>query len=300
MAKASAIKIPVVDSHSNIPGLTDDANQNGTVTYHGFEKGDKVHLSFNVENNNGKANVTIFSYPSLNVVYSKTGISELDEVEIEVKEKGIFGIQLTTAAILNRTAHLQVWRTPESEATRDFNTEVRLMRIDTPVNVLEDQVFYINSGSNATFLGGKSRVVLPIRVPVGTTKWYYRISSSRDERVIESAKTVGSLFGELSKLIDKTGLIAAGIDFLTDPPGADYCDIYLLDASNTTPFQNKTGFQYYEQAGRLNFAHGNVEVDFVLPGEMYLGLKNPDSGHGIHVLINVVAIVSTQELRMVD
>lgn len=299
-ASSSTKKLPVIDSHLSIPGLTHDQNENGTVTYHGFEKGDKLHLSFKLENNNGKANVTVFSYPNLNVVYSKSGIRNLQDVEIKVKEKGIFGIQLTTAAILNRTGHLQAWRTPETDAKANFNTEVRLVELHTPVSVVEDQAFFINSGSNATLLGGKSRVTLPVRLPPGTTKWYYRISASRDKSIIEQAKSTSSLLGDLSMIIDQSGILAGVVGLLTDPPGADICDIHLLDAYNRQVFLNKGDFRHYPQAGRSNFAHGNVEVDFVLPEEMYLGLRNPANTRGIHVLVNVVAIVTTQELQMVD
>ncbi|GAB5526503.1 MAG: hypothetical protein Roseis2KO_43750 [Roseivirga sp.] len=293
-------KIPVVDSHSTIPGLTHDQNDYGAVTYHGFEKGDKIHLSFKLENKKGKANVTVFSYPGLNVLYSKNGIRQLDEIEITVKDKGIYGIQLTTAAILNRTAHLRVWRTPKSKETADFNTEVRQVEIQEPVMVIDDQSFIINSDGNATFLGGKSRIVLPVSLPRGTSKWYYRISASRNKAIIEQAKNTSSLFQDLSMLIDQSGLLSGVIGLLTDPPGADVCDIYLLDAANTGAFLNKEGFRHYREAGRLNFAHGNVEVDFVLPGEMYLGIENPANLRKIHLLVNVVAIVSRQELQMVD
>lgn len=290
--------IPVVNGHLAIPGLTNDQNGDGTVVYYAFEKGDEILLSFDLQNNNGKCSIAVFTYPGLNVVYSKSDVRQLKDVKIDVAERGIYGFQLTTSAVLDRTGHLEISRLPNNNSTKDFNTEVLLVDVQTPVTVTETQSFYINSGSNALFKGGNSRVILPIRLPPGTVKWYYRFSASRDENIVNQVENTTTLFSELSVIIDQSGLLAGGIQFLSNPPGADYCEIYLLDGSNTQAFLNKSDFKHYPQAGRLNFTHGNVEVDFILPEEMYLGFKNPDNRHGIHIVVEVVAILGKQELKM--
>lgn len=293
-------RIPVVDGHLEIPGLTSGESERGYVGYFALAEGDRLSLSFELQNNNGKCDITLFTYPDHNILYSVTGVKGLDSVQIKARNRGIYGIQLTTSAVLNRTGHLQLWRTPAKQETKSFNTEVRLVESYEVVAINENQNFYINSTSNEEFKGGKTRVILPIRVPEGTSKWYYRISASRDEAILKQAESVSSLVSELSLLIEKSGILGGILGMLTDPPGADYCDVYLFDRENSQLFLNKDRYSHYPQAGRLNFSHGNVEVDFVLPGEMYLGFENTDGWNGLHLHVEVVAIVSSTILQMIE
>ncbi len=109
-----------------------------------------------------------------------------------------------------------------------------------------------------------------------------------------------NLLSQLSKLIDRTGTTRNVINFLTVPPGTDYCNVYLLpgrqDALNfDKEFSLK--FPRHDMAGsRQNFSHGSVDIasNEYLAGYQYLGFQNPSSVYEVNVSIEIVAIVNQE------
>ena len=160
--------------------------------------------------------------------------------------------------------------------------------------VQKAQKFYINSGSHATFKGGKSRTTLPINLPANTVKWYYEFSASRNENEVDNVSNALDLAGELSVLLDQSGILQLGINMLNQPPGSDYCDIYLIDHDNYTPFLSKQQFMQYPEGTRENLKSGIVEVECCHNSPLYLGLKNPDYKDGVHVVVEVAAIIKEE------
>jgi hypothetical protein len=67
------------------------------------------------------------------------------------------------------------------------------------------------------------------------------------------------------------------VETLTQPPGADYCDIFLLTPESFTAFQTKADDQWrhYPEGSRINFKAGNVKVNSLNTGQFYIGIKNP-------------------------
>ena len=135
--------------------------------------------------------------------------------------------------------------------------------------------------------------MFPLIFPENTVKWYYDFSASRDEQQIENISGTLSLASELSTLIDQSGLLGFGIDQLTQPPGSDYCDIYLLDHHNSSLFTSKQEYEYFTEGTRENIKSGVVEVECCVNLPTYLGIKNPDDFYGIHGAIEVAAIVQS-------
>lgn len=290
----------VVEGQLDIPGIALGEGETGSTIYHAFEKGDEILLDFDLINRNGKCAVTVFTYPDNSVKYSSGNFKKLDNVSIKVRERSIYGFTFTTTNLLNRKGQITIRRKSESGSTKNFNTEVSFEEVIKPILVQDLQEFYVNGGGKSTFFDGKSRVVLPITLPLNTIKWYYRFSSNRDKTSLESTSNAMDLIGELTRIIDKTGILALGVDLLTTPPGSNYSDIYLIDRASMNPFLSKGDYSHYPQGTRENFMSGNVEIDCCISGEFYLGFKNPDPLFGINISIEVVAITSTYELRMKD
>ena len=161
-------------------------------------------------------------------------------------------------------------------------------------DIQKPQNFYVNSGSNAAFKGGKSRITIPLTFPPNTVKWYITFSSYRDEDKIKQVTAGFDLAAQLSKLIDKSGGLGFAINMLNQPPGGDVCDIYLLDYSNIRPYLDKEYFSYYLDASRENIRSGIIEATCCTDQMMYLGLKNPDRWHGIHVALEVAVIIEEE------
>jgi hypothetical protein len=165
----------------------------------------------------------------------------------------------------------------------------------------------VNSGSNADFKGGKSRILVPVALPPNTAYWFYRFSASRNQEDIDNVRKNFQLFGELTQLIlSATGAgavaskaVGIGVDQLSMPPGSNHCDVYLLDYTNITGFEAKTdSWQYILQGTRTNLMSGNVKIECCNSGQYYLGIKNPDYYDGINVSMEVIAITATEDLAM--
>lgn len=286
----------VVDGQINIPGLTDPNSEQGSTLYYAFDKGDEIIIDFDLVNNHGKCGVSVFTYPDGNVKYSNSGFQKLESAAIEVSEKGIYGFTFTTTGLLDRTGQILIKR--KSQSADEFNTEVVLAEVLTPNLILKSQEFYVNGGARSSVYDGKSRVIVPISLPENTVKWYYRFAAYREKEELEQVSGLMDLFGELANIIDETGTISFGIEVLSQPPGADYADVYLIDRPNYNIFLNKEPFGHYPQGTRENYKAGNVEIDCCSVGEWFLGIKNPANMHGINVSIEVVAVTKTIELKM--
>ena len=289
----------VVDGQLSIPGLMDENAAQGTTVYYGFEKGDEITLDFDLVNNNGKCAISIFTYPNNNIKYSNSDFQNLKQIKIKVVERGIYGFTFTTFSLLNRTGQIKIKRKAESEATKEFNTEVVLEQVFTPVPIQENINFVVDPGFTAS-INGKSRVILPITLPENTVKWFYKFAAFRNNEDLDKVKGTMNLLGELTKLIDNTGTLAFGIDLLSSPPGTDKADVFLLDADNFQKFRNKQDeiANYFAQGTMENLNSGNVEIDCCTSGNWYLGLRNPSTFYEINIAIEVVAITSHYELRM--
>lgn len=240
----------------------------------GFEAGDEVVLDITMSNLKGTNSLKVTTYPGGVVLFSSLAFSALTDQRFKIQERGMLKFSLTTNHMIDRNAFVKVWRIPASPATAVFNTNVVRKKINTTVQVAEKQEFYVNSGSNAMFKGGASRVSLPVSLPANTVEWYYRFSASRDEADIKQVQQTTGLFVELGSLLVSGGssaLIGQGAQGLTSSltqvPGADVCDVILLDHTNRGLFEAKTDYQFIPAASRTNFKSGNVRVDCCNTGQ---------------------------------
>ena len=294
-------RILVADIDFTIPGIV-TANAQEDFEYptflYAFEKGDEIIINIEMYNAKGTNVIEVFTYPDGNTKYSNDSFQDIKDFKITVNERSIYGFSFASNHAFDRDARLVVERIPESETSVDFNPAVSWKETYRVEVVQKPQKFFVNSGSNAAFEGGKSRIVLPVNFPENTIKWYFTFSASRDESQIESDLSAFSLASELSTIIDQTGLLSFGINQITQPPGADYCDIYLLDHENSSLFTLKQDFSYFTEGTRENYKAGVIEVECCINLPTYLGIRNPNNFHGIHVVIEVAAIVKKEDWVM--
>ncbi len=168
------------------------------------------------------------------------------------------------------------------------------------IEVLETQTlqtdkFYINSTSNALIKGGKNRVVLPVHLPENTQEWYYRFTASRNEVEVQNTLNTFDLAGELTTYIKTKNPLQKAVNNLTTPPGANICDVYVFNEANAKLFKEKEVFDYVLSASRENYKSGVVAVKEKINTLLFIGLRNTDNLHGIHVAIEIVAVVKTTQ-----
>ncbi|WP_340076039.1 hypothetical protein [Leptobacterium sp. I13] len=267
-------------------------------------KGDVIGISLNRKK--GKVSeITLSEYPD-HLVFSDTNVKKL-HTSITATREGIYTLvvknnhkkicsfSLNVLVNTSRNKPLTVSYKIERDTTYGYQT-LHYRTIDkTVTESLQNEQFYLNSRSNTVLKGGKNRVILPVNLPENTVEWFYVFTASRNEDDIKNTLHSFDLAASLTKFIDNDKSLSSAVASLNAPPGANICDIYLLDEENTLLFNNKKDFLYEIDASRENYKSGVVEVKEVNGKKTYLGINNTDNIYGIHVAIEIVAIVKTQE-----
>ena len=299
--------IPVVDLNFKIPLMSDY-----TLLY-GFAKGDEIIINYKEAKGKKLKTFEISEYNG-NTLFSDFNMVSLAKKIIKIKKTGIYVFKFSNLSLGRRICSFKLDRIPVSDETIVFNTTVKervvpdtiyTTRTETFIKkekyvvkkVHDNQLFYVNSGSNAFFKGGKSRVALPFNLPQNTVKWYYTIVAFRDKNKVETMRQQIHLASDLTKLIDTSGGLNFIVNQLTMPPGANYCDIYLINHNNLNLFLNKNPYSYFPSGARENIVAANVELTDVFNEQMYLGIRNPSRTYGVNVLLSVAAIVLEQEVE---
>lgn len=297
--------IDVADNTLKVGGLGEE------VFYYGFAEGDQ--LIFNFEEINGKElkEVEIIELPSSSK-FMDYKTKKIENKTINITKTGIYKFRFSNSAISGRVCKFRIQRIPVNDESKNFNTSVYWKTVyDTtyttvqekylikkeykPISIVPTTEYFINSGSNATLKGGKSRITFPFTLPKNTQECYYVFSASREKSDIDKAKGSFNLVGQLSTLIDQTGALNFGVDMLTKPPGGNVCDVYLLDFENSRLFEAKEAYRYMTSGTRENIKSGIVKMTGGSGQTYYIGIKNPDSMYGIQVAIEIVAIVLEEE-----
>ncbi len=157
------------------------------------------------------------------------------------------------------------------------------------VTISPAQSFYLDSRIMSN-LNGRSRLILPVNLPDGTVRWFYSFAATESKN--ESLEWVG-LAGQLTKLIDKTGIASEVINRLVKPTGTSACDIFLLDTEGASFFEQKEdkNLKYDKDFSRQNMTGGTVEV-WSKNYRPAIGLSNPSLKTGIVVKIEITAVVA--------
>ncbi|MDB5198753.1 MAG: hypothetical protein JWO92_716 [Chitinophagaceae bacterium] len=175
------------------------------------------------------------------------------------------------------------------------NGSVKEKKAHYEVIELPVQNFYLNSTSNETWKGGRSKTVLPVTLPESTVEWYYEFTASRNEDEVRANTQLFNLAAKLTSLIDKTGILPATINMFTAPAGGNKCDVYLIDRKYYNTFLADGDFKYNLIGSRLNYNSGIVQIRNLNITQPVIGIKNPDGYDGIHVSLQVAAVVSKIE-----
>ena len=155
------------------------------------------------------------------------------------------------------------------------------------VQVLTPQSFLLNS---TTKLGGKTRIVLPVSLPLNTLKWYYSVTTSKNTNSNQPI----NLLSQLLRFEDPTGTLTDVVSSLSVPQGYANCDVFLLAGDNCSNFLDKwtKSFNYSMPYSRMNYVSGVVEVPAIPSGySACLGFRNNSNLYGVYVTVDIVAIV---------
>lgn len=110
---------------------------------------------------------------------------------------------------------------------------------------IQQEEFYLNSRSNVLIKGGKNRIIVPVNLPENTVSWHYVFTASRNNEEVQNTINTFNLATALTQRIEKQQSIAAAISNLSPPPGADICDVYLLDEKNALLFKRQRRLYFF-------------------------------------------------------
>ncbi|NML23826.1 hypothetical protein HHL16_23295 [Pseudoflavitalea sp. G-6-1-2] len=288
--------------------------------YYGFAEGDELILDFSTENKKGTQAIEITEFESRSVVYSNSGFQTLNGIRIKVPKTAVYKFEFATNHIFDRQAKVIIKRIPASDVTKNFNCNVTWKTVvDTTFTFVEEQRKvsssyetvtlqapidqFVNSGSNADFKGGKSRILCKVTLPPNTVEWYYSFAASRNKNDIAKIRSGMKLFSEIAGIIDRTGFLSLGLNALTQPPGADYCHVYLLKPQYIQAFLAKddSNWMYMAEGTKENLKSGLVRVkNCCTQNVYYLGFKNPDYTVGVSIMYEIVAVVEKPEYEIVQ
>lgn len=276
--------------------------------YYAFDAGDIVTIKFKEQKGKGVKSFSFDKYEG-GSVFSKFKVSEFEK-ELTITERAIYLLNINNE-MGGRICELIVKR--KNNSGSNLPTTIKwIEELDTiwssrneryldtviykAVSLHEKQDFFVNSATNIV---GQTRTYLPINLPRNTESWFYTFSCSRKDSEIEQVKNRMNLAGELTSLLASPivgGVARITADMISQPPGANQCDVFLMNHENLTPFLNKSwdGFSCIAEGTRQNFKSGVVKVSSAKNSTMYLGVRNEDLLHGIHVALEVVAIVKEE------
>ena len=143
--------------------------------------------------------------------------------------------------------------------------------------------FVVNSATNARLFGGETRVAVKVNLPIGTIRWFYRVT------VLEKESTYSYQQNESLYYIIKN----KGNDYYYNPTRYGV-DIYLLGHSGDVASFTQTGndnFNCFTNYTKLNTGttYGSIK-DIVQENQnLWLGIKNPNATTGLKVIVEIVA-----------
>lgn len=143
--------------------------------YYGFAAGDQVSIFIREEKSREIKEVEFIEYPKTSryIEFKKNRI----EKTVTIPSTGVYRLRISNGALSSRVCSYRIVRTPATDTLASFSTTVSWdIRHDTtwteitetyltrqeylPVTVVPFTENYVNSESNATFKGGKSRIII--------------------------------------------------------------------------------------------------------------------------------------------
>ena len=161
--------------------------------------------------------------------------------------------------------------------------------------LIENRDIHLNGGMRSQF-GGKSRTYIQVDLPENTVKWMYSFSTAKGQNGTQDLNLLTQIGGMIA---DPSGFTSDMLSEIKVPEGVATIDVYLCNRPNIDKFLDKSDLNgdtyYYTMEGTVeNTKAAVVEIDDVISGTVFLGLKNPSSMNGVHISIEVVAITETK------
>lgn len=298
-----ATPIDVAESTLKVGGLGEE------VFYYGFAEGDQ--LIFNFEEVNGKElkEIEIIELPSSSK-FMDYKTKKIENKTLNITKTGIYKFRFSNSAIGGRICKFKIQRIPATETTKNFNTSVYwktvydttytteqekyLIKSDTTVSNITDQVAKVHSGGN---LNG-NKTTFNFTLPDNTVAWSYYIGVDQaGQQAYQTATNeLASKAGPLVSKIPGYGPLAAlalgGVSYLTQLQSGEDIDFYIVDGNNVNLFMGGQAFSYIKKGKVIN---DYSRMTAPLKGSWHVCLSNDNAVTGVTVAVKITAIIVTQQ-----
>lgn len=298
--------IDIADNTLKVAGLSEE------VFYYGFAEGDQVIFNFQEVNGKELKEIEIVELPSSSKFMDYKS-SKIENKTFNISKTGIYKFRFSNQALSGRICKFKIQRIPESETTKNFNTNVYtrtvydttytpitekyLIKRDTVATPVVDQVARVSSRNAMN--GSSNKTIVDFTLPEGTIAWSYYIGVGNEGK--EAFKAASDKFltsaAETANSIPGYGTMAAlalyGLNYFTQVQGEDNIKYYFIkDWENVLLFKSGQVFYQYKQGDVVNDAS---RMTAPLGGKVYLGLCNDNIVDAIEVSVKVTAVNIIQE-----
>lgn len=286
--------VDVSESTLKIGGLGEE------VFYYGFAEGDQ--LIFNFEEVNGKElkEFEIIELPSSSK-FMDYKTKKIESKTLNISRTAIYKFRFSNSALGGRVCKFKIQRIPASETMKNFNTNVYwktvydttytteqekyLIKTDTTVSNITDQLAKVHSGGN---LNG-NRTTFNFTLPDNTVAWSYYIGVDQaGQQAYQNA--VDEISNKAAPLVSKipgygplAALALGGASFLTVCQKGEDIDFYFLEAQTSAIIKKGKVINDYSK------------MTTPLKGNFLVYLDNDNAITGVTVAVKITAIIVNQQ-----
>lgn len=279
------------------------------VFYYGFHEGDQLVFNFSEVNGKELKEVEIIELPSSSK-FMDYKTKQIENKTLSITQTGIYKFRFSNSAMGGRICKFKIQRIPENETSKNFNTSVYwktisdttytteqeryLIKVDTIVSNLTDQVAKVHSVGNAN--GNKT--TFNFSLPNNTVAWSYYIGVDQagQQAYQKATNELSSKAGPLVSKIPGYGPLAAlalgGASYLSQIQGGEDIDFYIVDNNNVNLFSAGQAFSYIKKGKVIN---DYSKMSNPLQGMYNVCLYNDNAITGVEVVVKITAIIVNKQ-----
>ena len=275
----------------------------------GFCEGDQCVFSFEEVNGKELKELEVLEMPtSSKFMDYKT--KKIENKTISITKTGVYKFRFANSAIGGRVCKIKIQRIPASDATKKFNTSVYtrtvydttytteqekyLIKVDTTISNITDQVAKVHSVGNAN--GNKT--TFNFSLPENTVAWSYYIGVDQggQQAYQNATKELTSKAAPIVSRLPGYGPLAAlalgGVSYLSQLQAGEDIDFYIVDGNNVNLFSTGQQFSYIKKGKVIN---DYSRMTAPLQGMYHVCLYNDNAVTGVEVAVKITAIVVNRQ-----
>ena len=282
-------------------------SQGDQALYYGFNAGDRIEFSADVQNDESIHRFEITELPS-NQRFNEYSFTKIRNKVLIANRKGIYKFKLYNNSPVFKLCKLIIKRTPAADSTANFNSSVYWHSIqDTTYLPIEEKyviksdtlVQEVYSGNpqipgRYAITSSKNYQIIDFQLPENTILWSFFIGTgSEAKEVFKKARSrftlsAASVASNIPEYGPMAALALTGVSYFSSIQGNDNVKYWFLpDGKSVTEFQKHKSFQFYKKGDVTTEAS---QMRWPLKGIIHLAVMNDNSFETIDLTLKVTTI----------